>query len=56
MGIWSTALAGVWMGTSSAAVAAVLKMDASKWVTINRLVEVRYIAAVVRALVKAVWP
>jgi hypothetical protein len=38
-------------GTSPAAVLAAL--DASKWATINRLVEVRYITAAVRAVVKA---
>jgi hypothetical protein len=38
----------------SAAVALVVMLDAAKWATINRLVKGRYIAAVVRAVVKAV--
>jgi hypothetical protein len=55
--IYSKASVGVWMGigvSSSAAVALVIMLDAAKWATINRLVECRYIAVVVRVVVKAV--
>ena len=55
--LYSKASVGGWMGmgvSSSAAVALVIMLDVVKWATIKRLDECRFIAAVVRVVVKAV--
>ncbi len=55
--LYPKALVGGWMGMgvlSSVAVALVTILGVVKWATIKRLVEYRYIAAVVRVVAKAV--